>query len=133
MVYTLYIGDDKESVVKLDLCYDEKPIYPLMEIDGIRMLSDKDIAAMKMLAITTGQRRKDFWDLHELLGRYSLEEMMDWGLRRNQYSLNRDDIISSLKNVWNIEDYTEVVSLKDGYWEFVADDISREVEKLLDI
>lgn len=130
MVYTLYVGDDEESVVKLDLCYDESPVFPVMEIDGIRMLSDKDIAAMKMLAITTGQRRKDFWDLHDLMDKYSLEEMIDWGLRRNQYTLNREDIISALKNVWNIEDYTEVVSLRGNYWEFVADDLSREVGKL---
>lgn len=130
MVYTLYIGDSPESEVKLDLCYDENPIFPLIDADGVRMACDKEIAAMKMLAITTGQRRKDFWDIHELLDKYTLEQMIDWGLRRYPYSLTREEIISSLKNVWNISDATDVVSVKGGYWEFVADDLSREAERI---
>lgn len=94
------------------------------------MLTDKDISAMKMLAITTGERRKDFWDIHELLNKYGLEDMIGWGLERYPYSLTREEVISALKNVWNIRDYTEVISLRDNYWEFVADDICEEAEKL---
>ncbi len=60
MVYSLFVGDSVESIIKLDLCYDEQPIFPIIDIDGIRMASDKEIAAMKMLAIVTGNRCKDF-------------------------------------------------------------------------
>lgn len=130
MVYSLYVGDSKDLEVKLDLCYDEQPVFPIVEVDGIRMLTDKDISAMKMLAITTGERRKDFWDIHELLNKYGLEDMIGWGLERYPYSLTREEVISALKNVWNIRDYTEVISLRDNYWEFVADDICEEAEKL---
>lgn len=130
ILYTLYIGDSPDTEIKLDLCYDDIPIFPIIAADGIRMVSDKEISAMKMLAITTGSRRKDFWDIHELLDKYSLDDMIKWGLERYPYSLNRSDIIQALLNVWDISDETPVLSLKGGYWEFVADDIQNEAMRL---
>lgn len=131
MIYSLYVGKSADTEIKLDLCYDDSPIFPIKEIDGIRMASDKEIAAMKMLAITTGKRRKDFWDIHELLNKYTLKEMIDWGLKRYPYSLTKDEILLSLTDVWDIEDKTPVISLKNGYWEFVADDLVREANRLI--
>lgn len=46
------------------------------------------------------------------------------------YSLTREEVVSALKNVWNIMDYTEVISLRDNYWEFVADDLCEAADKL---
>lgn len=131
MIYSLYLGNSAETEIKLDLCYDDAAIFPLLDFDGIRMACDKEIAAMKMLAITTGNRRKDFWDIHELLDKYSLADMIEWGLQRYPYSLTRDDIFKSLMNVWEIEDETDIISLKSGYWEFVADDIEHEALKIM--
>lgn len=69
--------------IKLDLCYDDTLIFPLIEVDGLRIASEKEIAAMKIQAITqTEQRRKDFWNIHELLESYTLSEMIDWGVER---------------------------------------------------
>lgn len=99
LIYPLYVGDSVDSEVKLDLCYDEKPIFPIKRYGHIRMLSDKDIAAMKMLAITTGERRKDYWDIHTLLERYTLTEMIEWGLQRYPYNLEKTDIIEALCGV----------------------------------
>ena len=83
MVYSMYVGDSKEDCIKLDLCYDEALIFPLIETDGLRIASEKEIAAMKMQTITqTEQRRKDFWDIHDLLESYTLTELMDWGIQR---------------------------------------------------
>ncbi|OCK50846.1 hypothetical protein BA768_18505 [Chryseobacterium sp. CBo1] len=54
--------------------------YPLLEdfknIDGVRMASKKDIAAMKLNAISGRGSRKDFIDLFFLLKEFSLEEMI---------------------------------------------------------
>jgi len=56
--------------------------YPLidkpLEIEGIRMLSKKDIAAMKMNAISGRGSKKDFIDLYFLLKEFTLGEMMDF-------------------------------------------------------
>ena len=46
------------------------------ELDGIRMLSAADIAAMKLNAIANRGGKKDFWDYHELLKRHTCEEML---------------------------------------------------------
>ena len=91
MVYSMYVGDSKEDCVKLDLCYDDDLIFPLIEVDGLRIASEKEIAAMKILAITQAeQRRKDFWDIHELLESYTLSEMIDWGVERYPWSITRE-------------------------------------------
>ncbi len=56
--------------------------YPLLSkinsIEGIRMVSDKDIAAMKLNAIAGRGSRKDFIDLYFLLQKYSLSEMISF-------------------------------------------------------
>lgn len=60
--------------------------YPLLEeitiVENIRLASDKDIAAMKLNAIAGRGRRKDFIDLHFLLKKYSLKEMMSFYNRK---------------------------------------------------
>lgn len=45
-------------------------------VDGIRLLSTKDIAAMKIAAITGRGSKKDFIDLYFLLKSFSLSEIM---------------------------------------------------------
>jgi predicted nucleotidyltransferase component of viral defense system len=60
--------------------------YPLLEnsieIDGIRMVSKKDISAMKLNAIAGRGSKKDFIDLYFLLNEFKLREMMDFYLQK---------------------------------------------------
>ena len=56
----------------------DKPI----EIDGIRMLSTKDIAAMKLNVIAGRGSKKDFIDLYFLLEKFSMREMIDFYLQK---------------------------------------------------
>lgn len=55
--------------------------YPLLDspvtIDGIRMWSVADVAAMKLNAITNRGSKKDFFDLSILLDHHTLPEMLD--------------------------------------------------------
>ena len=53
-----------------------------MEIDGIRMLSTKDIAAMKLNVIAGRGSKKDFIDLYFLLKKISMREMLDFYLQK---------------------------------------------------
>lgn len=46
--------------------------------DGIRMFSDKDIIAMKVFAILKRAKKKDFFDIAELLKKYSMQEMVEF-------------------------------------------------------
>jgi predicted nucleotidyltransferase len=56
--------------------------YPLLEsikvIDNIRLVSQPDIAAMKLNAIVGRGSKKDFIDLYFLLQTYSLQEMISF-------------------------------------------------------
>jgi hypothetical protein len=70
-----YIGQ-----VKVDLMRDPHPVIDKPEImEGLRMLSTRDIGAMKMNAVhNTGGRIKDFADIHKLLERDSLSTYLDY-------------------------------------------------------
>lgn len=129
MVYSMYVGESDSECIKLDLCYDDPPIFPLIETNGMRIISEKDIAAMKLQAIANnGQRRKDFWDIHDLLETYTLSEMINWGLKRYPWSITKEEIITSFENLPNITDKTEVICLKSKYWEFIVEDLLNEIE-----
>jgi hypothetical protein len=60
--------------------------YPWLEdtitIDGIRFADTKDIAAMKLAAITGRGTKKDFIDLYFLLKQFSLNEMISFYERK---------------------------------------------------
>src|ERR1035437_309086 len=63
--------------VKVDLVYYPHPLIDYMEeTDDIRLFSDKDIIGMKLNAILGRGRKKDFWDLYELLKYYPLKDMI---------------------------------------------------------
>ena len=131
MVYSLFVGNSSDDCVKLDICYDENPIFPIVNIEGIRMLSEKDIAAMKLNAIAQDkQRKKDFWDIHDLLETYSIEDMASFALKRFPWSLTLDNIIDGFKRLPLLNDYSEIRCLKGKYWEFVVEDLMEEIPKL---
>lgn len=64
--------------VKLDLLAHKYPLVEDLEtVEGIRMVSLKDIGAMKLNAIyNNGTRLKDFVDMYALLETFSLQELL---------------------------------------------------------
>ncbi len=131
MVYSLYVGNSRDDCIKLDICYDDDPIFPLVNIDGIRMVSEKDIAAMKLNCIAQNrQRKKDFWDIHDLMETYSIEDMVSFALKRYPWTLTLDKIINGFKKLPLLNDYTEIRCLKGKYWEFVVEDLMEQIPVL---
>lgn len=63
--------------VKLDFL---RHAYPLLadpdDFAGVRLLSVRDVAAMKLNAVANRGSKKDFFDLYELLKHFSLDEMV---------------------------------------------------------
>jgi len=130
--YTVYIGNSQTDNVKLDLFYTEQFITPAIHQDGLRMASLQDIAAMKMEAIVNSKRKKDFWDVHELLDSFSLNELIQYGLQRNPYTLTENDIVNTLRNLTEITELSNdnfVLCLKGKYWELIADDLRMAAEQ----
>ncbi|GHT73813.1 hypothetical protein AGMMS50262_05560 [Bacteroidia bacterium] len=64
----------KVDMVNYPFEWIDKPI----EEEGVRMVSLKDIAAMKLSAITNRGTKKDFIDVYTLLQHFSLKEMLDF-------------------------------------------------------
>ena len=65
--YTLYCGEDDSTVVKVDLFYTDPFLFPPITEGDWRFADTRDIAAMKILAISNATRGKDYWDIHELM------------------------------------------------------------------
>ncbi len=62
--------------IKVDFIRFKYPfIRPILEINGIRMLSIEDIAPMKLDAITGRGSKKDFFDLYYLLQHFNLDTL----------------------------------------------------------
>jgi predicted nucleotidyltransferase component of viral defense system len=65
--------------VKLDFVRHPHPlIRPALNIDDIRMFSTEDIIAMKVQAILGRGKKKDFWDIAELLNHYSISDFINF-------------------------------------------------------
>ncbi|MEN8255889.1 MAG: nucleotidyl transferase AbiEii/AbiGii toxin family protein [Verrucomicrobiota bacterium] len=79
--------------IKVDIMSHRYPmIGKPIEVDGIRLASLEDIAAMKLNAIANRGGKKDFWDYAELLNHFSRDEML--GFFAKKYT---DE------NVWYVE------------------------------
>lgn len=134
--YSLRIGYEPDSLIKVDLFYTDKFIFEVIEEDGLRLADEKEIAAMKLLAIgNESYRQKDYWDIRELLDTYSLEDMMRWCLLRHPYSVEEKEIITALQNVHLVKESAEGIdSLRHlDYWELKQAEILDYVSDYLKI
>ena len=125
-----FLGVDKEHTINLDVFYTDPFIQPCIEIDTIRMASIEEIIAMKMDVIQRGGRKKDFWDLHELLPKYSIQQMIALHEQRYPYSHNKDIIIKNLTQFEYADDDLSPICLKGKYWEFIKDDFQELISSL---
>ena len=116
------IGENKENTVKLDLYYTDDYIQPAIEVDGIRMATIEEIIAMKLEVIQGGGRKKDFWDLHELLRSHDLSQMLDLHEQRYPYSHDKDLIIKNFTSFEQADEDFNPICFKGKYWEFIKED-----------
>ena len=118
-----FIGEDQSNWIKLDLYYTNAFIDDMLEVHGIRLASIKEIIAMKMDVIMRYGRKKDFWDLHELLEDYTLNEMLDLHKKRYVYSHDKELIIRNLTDFRLADDDFEPNCLKGKHWELIKLDL----------
>jgi predicted nucleotidyltransferase component of viral defense system len=124
-----YVGESANQCIKLDLFYTDSFIRPILEKDGLRLASVEEIIAMKIDVIARIGRKKDFWDIHELIDEFSIEKMLDLHQERYPYSHNRNEIITNFTNFENADSDFNPICLKGKYWELIKLDI---VEKIQD-
>lgn len=107
--------------------------YPLLEnpfeVEGIRMVSNKDIAAMKMNAIAGRGSKKDFIDLFFLLEYFSLRQMMDFYIQK-YFDGSEFMVYKSLTYFSEADLQPQPIMFKDFNWETCKKTIIEEVIKL---
>jgi len=95
------------------------------------MYSVADVAAMKIQAILGRGKKKDFWDLHELLQHYSLQQIIDWHKQKYPGQMLAISIPHAITYFVDAEESETPVSLKNQTWESVKKSISRTVSEYL--
>ena len=125
-----YIGKDKLNTVKVDLFYTDPFIRPAIEKSGIRLATIEEIAAMKMEVIGQNGRKKDFWDVHELMETMSLQEMIKLHQERYPYSHTIAELKSKLTDFEYANSDFDPLCLRGKYWEIIREDIEEAANNL---
>ncbi len=117
--------------IKVDFVNYSYPwLEPVLETDNIRMANVKDIAAMKLAAITGRGNRKDFIDIYFLLKQFSLDDLL--GFYRQKYFDGSEYMV--LKSLTYFEDADKdppVQMLYKTDWDKVKSEIVLKVKKYI--
>ena len=104
-------------------------LEPPVETDGVRLAGVKDIAAMKVNAITNRGTRKDFVDMACLLDDYSIEDIFTW-YRQKYPEANPALAMRSMSYFVDAETMPMPKMLIPFDWEEAKDRIRAAVRKL---
>jgi Domain of unknown function (DUF1814). len=119
---TYYVGESEHDNVKVDMFYHDDIADPYETIDGIRLLTLDDVAAMKTDVVARKGRKKDFWDLHELLNHYSIDQLLDLHLQRHEWDHDRDSILNNFTDFTLADQMFDPVCLREKSWGLIMDD-----------
>jgi len=104
--------------------------YPTTIENGIRLANIKDIASMKLDAITGRGKKKDFFDLYFLLKHFTLPELLDLYQTKYQHT-TLFHVIRSINYFIEAENEpTPYLFDKKVTWEKVKKNIANEIRKL---
>lgn len=118
------------TVLTVDLYYHDEIMNPCDAIDNVRIASLDDVVAMKVDVISRIGRKKDFWDLHELLNIYSIPQMLDLHQQRHEYIHDREQIITHFINFSSADEDIDPICLKGKEWELIKLDFVELIESL---
>ena len=125
-----FVGTDKDNAIKIDVFYTEKFIDSVLVIDNIRMASIDEIIAMKLDVIGRAGRKKDFWDIHELIEDYSPDAMFSLHKQRYPFGHNRQELKNKFIAFESANSDFNPECLKGKHWELIRVDIEDFIEKL---
>ena len=117
------VGKSRSDTVKIDLFYTDTFIQPVLEIGPYRLATIEEIIAMKIEVVQRIARKKDFWDLHELLNSLTPSQMI--ALHEQRYPYGHDEAVirqNFIDFTRADEDFTPIC-LKGKHWELIKLDI----------
>lgn len=121
------IGNSESDFIKLDLYYTDPYIDSIQEVSTIRMASIQEIIAMKLDVILRGGRKKDFWDLHYFLDKFSIDEMISFFEKRYPYTNDSLKIKKMLVNFDAADIDFDPNCLLDKNWEIIKIDFAEKL------
>lgn len=122
------IGENKDNIVKVDIYYASEPFFgELIESDGIRLASVEEIIAMKVDVVRRGGRKKDFWDLHELLEQYSINQMIALHATGYEWTHDEELITKNFTDFGQADEDFDPICLKGKEWAFIKEDFEEAV------
>lgn len=122
-----FLGKDEQCSVKTDLLYWDAPfLYPAIEEQGIRLATIEDIAAMKLDTISRGGRKKDFWDLSEILETHTMTALLK--IYEQKYPwFEIKDVIVGLTDFSVADIMPDPICFKEKNWEDIKLEMKRVV------
>ena len=104
--------------------------FPLLAFSGVKLADERDIAAMKIDAISSRGSKKDFIDLYFLLEKYPLKKLLEFFEKKYiNIKYNKLHILKSLVYFEDAESEPMPVMIKKTDWAEVKDLIKKEVKK----
>lgn len=118
--------------VKVDIVRFPHPlIKPVIEVDGIRMFSIEDIVAMKVQAVLGRGKKKDFWDIAELLQHFSVSDFIQFHKQKYATQNLLITVPQAITFFADAEESIDPISLKNQTWESVKQTIGEKVSAYL--
>lgn len=112
--------------------YDYKQLFPCIRFENINIADERDIAAMKISAVSQRASKKDFIDIYFLLGKYRLSELIDFFEQKfSGIKYNKLHILKSLAYFEDAEDDPMPIMIKPINWESAKEKIRTDTNQLL--
>ena len=122
------VGYSHENSVKVDIYYTDNFVFEKVKIENIRMASDKEIIAMKLDVVSRGGRKKDFWDLHFFLDKYTIDEMISFFNERYPYNDAENNIKNQFIYFDNADSDVDPVCLLNKNWDLIKLDFFEKLK-----
>lgn len=136
----LKIEDQSESTfngsldgVKISFFHYPYPLlFSTIEYNGVSLADERDIAAMKIEAISGRGSKKDFVDLFVLLQKYSLKELLLFFHKKyEKFNYNKLHILKSLSYFYDADKDLEPVYIQPILWTEVKKFIKSVVKEYI--
>ena len=124
------VGKGKTDNIKLDINYTDPPIQQPLVLQGVRLATIEEIIAMKMEIVQDAGRKKDFWDIHEVLDQYAIPKMIALHEERYPYGHNGALILKQLEDFTKADKEIDPQCLRGKHWELIKLDLVEAVEAI---
>jgi hypothetical protein len=112
--------------------YPYKLLFPTKKYDNVAVADERDIAAMKILAISDRGSKKDFVDLFTLLKIYSLDDILKFfNEKYKDYNYNMLHILKSLFYFFDADLDPEPIYINTINWVNVKKSIKNIVDEYI--